>query len=167
MTLPRAVQQANYLSDNYSFICGSEFATAGYGWHVEAGIHLVRMILSGTLDKLPNLKFISGHWGETIPAFLDRMNEILEPEVTGLKKNFKDYYKEHVYITPSGILSTDQLEYLVKVMGADHVMYALDYPYVELNDPYGFVVNNPNLTEEEKELIMYKNAERILHIDAE
>ena len=160
---PMEVQQSNYMSDNYSFIVGSEFATAGYGWHAEAGIQLVRMILSGIFDKLPNLKFISGHWGETIPAFLERMNSILDQEITHLDKTFIEYYKEHVYLTPSGILSNDQLEYLVKVMGADHILYAIDYPYILPEDPYGFLMN-ANITDEEKELIAHGNAERILHI---
>ena len=160
---PMAVQQANFLSDNYSFIVGCEFATAGYGWHVEAGIQLVRLILSGVLDKLPNLKFIAGHWGETIPAFLERMNAILEQEITGLNKEFIDYYKESVYITPSGILSNNQLEYLVKVMGADHILYAIDYPYVVPDNAYEFLADS-NLTDEEKELIAHGNAERLLKL---
>ena len=160
---PMAVQQSNYMSDNYSFIVGSEFATAAYGWHAEAGIQLVRMILSGIFDRLPNLKFISGHWGETIPAFIERMNSILDQEITHLDKPFIEYYKEHVYLTPSGILSSDQLEYLVKVMGADHILYAIDYPYILPEDPYGFLMN-ANITDEEKELIAHGNAERILHL---
>jgi len=121
------------------------------------------MILSGIFDRLPNLKFISGHWGETIPAFLDRMDTILDKEITGLKKNVSEYYKEHVYITPSGIMSNDQLEYMVKVMGADHVMYAIDYPYMKPDNVYEFLMDS-TLSDEEKELIAHGNAERILHL---
>ena len=91
------------------------------------------------------------------------MDSILDKEITGLKKNVSEYYKEHVYITPSGILSSNQLEYIVKVMGADHVMYAVDYPYVKPDDVYGFLANS-NLTDEEKELIAHGNAERLLHL---
>ena len=161
--IPQEVQDAYYMSDAYSYIVGSEFGSAGYGWHSEVGIQIVRMILSGIFDKLPELKFISGHWGETVPAFLERMDSILDKEITGLKKNVSEYYKEHVYITPSGILSSNQLEYIVKVMGADHVMYAVDYPYVKPDDVYGFLANS-NLTDEEKELIAHGNAERLLHL---
>ena len=161
--IPQEVQDAYYMSDAYSFIVGSELASAGYGWHSEVGIQIVRLILSGIFDKLPNLKLISGHWGETIPAFLERMDAILDKGITGLKKNVSEYYKEHVYITPSGILSNDQLEYLVKVMGADHILYAIDYPYVKPNNIYGFLADS-NLTKQQKELIAYRNAERLLHL---
>ena len=162
--IPMEVRDAYYMSDAYSFIVASEFATAGYGWHSEVGIQIVRMILSGIFDKYPNLKFISGHWGETIPAFLERMDKILDKEITGLNKTISEYYKEHVYITPSGIMSRDQLEYIVKIMGADHVMYAIDYPYMKPDDAYEFLMDS-NLTEEEKELIAYKNAEKLFHLN--
>ena len=119
--------------------------------------------MSGIFDRLPDLKFISGHWGETIPAFLERMDTIMEQEITGLKKKISEYYKEHVYITPSGIMSNDQLEYMVKVMGADHVMYAIDYPYMKPDNVYGFLMDS-TLSDEEKELIAHGNAERILHL---
>ena len=162
--VPMEVQQAYYMSDAYSFIVGAELASAGFGWHVEVGIQVVRLILSGIFDKLPNLKFISGHWGETIPAFLERMDSIFDKEITGLKKNVSEYYKEHVYLTPSGILSNDQLEYLVKVMGADHILYAVDYPYVKPDNIYEFIADS-SLTDEQKELIAHGNAERLLHLN--
>ncbi len=161
--IPMQVQEAYYMSDSYSLIVGSELASAGYGWHSEVGIQIVRMILSGIFDKLPDLKFISGHWGETIPAFLERMDTIMDQEITGLKKKVSEYYKEHVYITPSGIMSNDQLEYIVKVMGADHVMYAIDYPYMKPENVYEFLAGS-SLSDEEKELIAHGNAERIMHI---
>ena len=161
--IPMEVQETYYMSDSYSYIVGSELASAGYGWHSEVGIQIVRMILSGIFDKLPNLKFISGHWGETIPSFLDRMDTILDQEITGLKKKVSEYYKEHIYITPSGILSYDQMEYMVKLMGADHVMYAVDYPYMKPENVYEFLTGS-TLSDEEKELIAHGNAERILHL---
>ena len=161
--IPQEVQETYYMSDAYSRIVGAELASAGYGWHSEVGIQIVRMILSGIFDKLPDLKFISGHWGETIPAFLERMDTILDQEITGLKKKVSEYYKEHVYITPSGIMSNDQLEYMVRVMGADHVMYAVDYPYMKPENVYEFLMES-RLSDEEKELIAYKNAERVLHL---
>ena len=122
------------------------------------------LYLSGIFDRLPDLKFISGHWGETIPAFLDRMDVILDREMTGLKKKVSEYYKEHIYITPSGIMSADQLEYIVKLMGADHVLYAVDYPYMKPENVYEFLMES-SLSDEEKELIAYKNAERLFRLN--
>ena len=41
----------------------------GWGWHNEAGIHVLRMILSGVFDRNKDLQVISGHWGEMVPFF--------------------------------------------------------------------------------------------------
>ena len=161
--IPQNVLDTYYMSDAYSFVVAAEFGSAAYGWHSEVGIQISRMILSGIFDKLPNLKFLSGHWGETIPAFLERMDYMLPRDITGLNKNFSEYYKKHVYITPSGIMSRDQLEYIVHVMGADHVIYSLDYPYIQPDNAYEFLADAP-LTDEQKEQIAHINAERILHI---
>ena len=60
------IQNHYYLSDNYNLLAGMQFATAGFGWHLDVGLHMTRLILSGIFDKLPDLKFICGHWGEMI-----------------------------------------------------------------------------------------------------
>ena len=158
------IQNYYYLSNSYPDLVGAEFATAGFGWHLDVGLHMARMVLSGIFDKLPNLKFISGHWGEAIPAMLDRMDQIMRPQTTGLKKKISDYYHENVYFTPSGILSKDQFEYIVKVFGADHVIWALDYPYISFEKCSTDFLLESNLSNEEKELIAHGNAERILHL---
>lgn len=164
--IPQEVQDLYYMSEAYSPAVGTEFASAGYGWHSEVGIQVVRLILSGLFDKLPGLKVICGHWGETMPAFLDRMDIILNQGLTGLKKKVSEYYKESVYITPSGIMSESQLDFIVRLMGADHVLYAVDYPYMKPENTYGFLMDS-SLSEEEKELIGYKNARKLLHLDME
>lgn len=160
------IQSYYFTSESWSSVMAGQFASAGFGWHMDVGIHVVRMILSGIFDKLPNLKFISGHWGELIPAFLERMDSIMTRKFTGLQKNISEYYKEHVYVTPSGIFSKTQLEYMVKLMGAEHILYAVDYPYINSDGAYEFLAGS-NLTQDEKELIAHGNAERLLHIKPE
>ena len=161
------IQNYYYTSPEYSSFIAGQFASAGFGWHIDVGIHELRLILSGIFDKLPNLKLIAGHWGEDIPAYLDRIDYIITPESAGLKRKVSDYYKEHFYITPSGILSPMQFEYIVKLMGAEHVIWAVDYPYIRNGNFYDFLVAADFLTFEQKELIAHKNAERILHIKGE
>jgi hypothetical protein len=39
------------------------FATYGLGWHYEAGIQFLRLVLAGTFDRMPGLQVILGHWG--------------------------------------------------------------------------------------------------------
>ena len=161
--IAKEIQDHYFTSPSWNIIVAGEFASAGFGWHMDVGIHVVRMILAGIFDKLPNLKIISGHWGEMVPAFLERMDYMFPSKITGLKRSISEYYKTNIYLTPSGILSSMQLEYLVKLMGAEHILYSIDYPYMQPDNVYEFLANS-NLTQDEKELIAHKNAERILHI---
>ena len=160
----QAIQEYYYTSPEYSSFVAGQFASAGFGWHVDVGIHEVRLILSGIFDKLPNLKIIAGHWGEAIPSYLERLDYMLPPQTTGLRKKISDYYKENFYITPSGILSPMQFEYMVKLMGAEHILWSIDYPYIREGNFYDFLMSADFLTKEEKELIAHKNAEKILHL---
>ncbi len=74
-----------------------EFA---WGWHHEAGIHLLRLMLSGAFDKYPNLQVISGHWGEMLPFWLQRLDDSLPLAATGLSRTLTRTFQEHVYVTP-------------------------------------------------------------------
>lgn len=47
------------------------FATAGFGWHYDAGIQFIRLVLAGVFDRMPSLQVILGHSSPTsapIPA---------------------------------------------------------------------------------------------------
>ena len=158
----KEVQDYYYTSHDggWSNEVANEFSSAGFGWHLDIGIQVVRMILAGIFDKFPNLKLITGHWGEGIISMLDRMDYMMTKEITGLNKNISDYYKENIYVTPSGIISPINLEAVVKYVGADHVIWAIDYPYIKPDDATDFLMKS-NLTDEEKELISHKNAEKL------
>ncbi len=139
------------------------FSAYGYGWHMDVGLHMMRMILSGIFNKLPNLKLITGHWGELVPYFFDRIDEMLPKEVTGLGANFSEIYKKHAYITPSGIVSKAPAMLAIGEIGADNIMWSHDYPYVKRDDIKEFLNNLP-ISENDKEKIAYKNAEKIFKL---
>ena len=46
---PDSVRKAYY--DGYSPQLSQLFATAGWGWHAETAVHVLRMVLSGTFDR--------------------------------------------------------------------------------------------------------------------
>ena len=155
-----------YMSDSYSAIVGAELGSAGFGWHIDVGIHVARMVVSGIFDKLPNLKFVTGHWGEDIPAFLERMDYMLDQEKTGLKKKVSDYYKDNIWYTPSGIMSEMQLDYFVKLVGAEHIIWSEDYPYLP-DVQLRFFLEKADLTPDQKYAIARGNAEKIFKLNQE
>ncbi len=50
--------------------------TAGWGWHSETAVHLLRMVVAGTLDRHPRLKIIIGHMGEMLPMMMARVDQV-------------------------------------------------------------------------------------------
>ena len=141
----------------------NEFGSAALGWHLDIGIQVIRMILTGIFDKLPDLKLITGHWGEGMTLMLDRMDYMMPKNITGLKKDISQYYRENIFVTPSGIESSVNLEAVTKYIGADHIIWAVDYPYLRNETVVDFLMDS-NLTDEEKELISHKNAEKLFKI---
>lgn len=142
---------------------GCILSSYGYGWHYEAGLEVVRMILGGVFEKFPTLKVISGHWGEMVPYFLPRLDQMYKPEVTGLPAKVSDYYKRNVWISPSGVYDYDNLRYCLSKVGIDHIVFSADWPYVPETDAASFVKNAP-LDETEKEKFSHLNAAALLHL---
>ncbi|MCR8560047.1 amidohydrolase family protein [Mucilaginibacter sp. BJC16-A38] len=158
--IPPNIAAHYYQSNNWPAVAGAMFASAGYGWHLDSGIAIVRLIASGIFDKLPDLKLISGHWGELVPFFLNRLDDQLSKTLT-LDRKISGYYKSNIYITPSGLFSEAQLKYVIEELGADKIIYSGDYPYLIDKNTGRFLETAP-ISQEAKEKIGYKNAEKLL-----
>jgi hypothetical protein len=46
------------------------------GWHAEVAVHILRLALSGALDRHPRLKLLIGHMGECLPTMMDRVERV-------------------------------------------------------------------------------------------
>ena len=74
---PSGVRTAYY--EGFDAALDTLFAIAGIGWHYETGMQVLRLILSGSFDKLPDLQLIIGHWGEVVLFYLDRIDILTGP----------------------------------------------------------------------------------------
>jgi hypothetical protein len=135
-------------------------ATAGWGWHVETGLHSLRLILSGVFDQFPGLNLIIGHMGEALPFMLARSSHNLTP-VSGLKRPVEEYFLENFYITTSGMFAYPPLLCLLLVVGADRVIFSVDYPYSTNEEGRAFIDGAP-ISPADKEKIAHGNVERLL-----
>ena len=99
LNVPLYLQQAYFTG--FSAEVNARLSMFAWGWHHEAGIHLLRLMLSGAFDKYPNLQVISGHWGEMLPFWLQRLDDSLPLAATGLSRTLTRTFQEHVYVTPS------------------------------------------------------------------
>lgn len=134
-----------------------------WGWHNEAGVHVLRLILSGAFGKFPGLQVISGHWGEMVPFYLQRLDDCLPPKTTGLPGTITEIYRRHVWVTPSSVGGLPHFEFIHKVIGADRIIWSVDYPYVTLDGTREFIEKLP-VSDEDREKMTHRNAEELFRL---
>lgn len=156
-----AAQQAYYTGFNPEL--DARLAMFAWGWHNEAGIHLLRLILSGAFDRNPHLQVISGHWGEMLPFYLQRLDDSIPKEASGLKRSITQTFREQVFVTPSGMLTLPHFQFIHQLVGAERILYSIDYPYQTLDGARAFIDSLP-IAQAEKEMIAYRNAEKLLKL---
>ena len=142
---------------------GHWLSVAGWGWHIETGLHALRLIVAGVFERYPKLQVIIGHMGEAIPFMLERTNLTLSKTVTGLDRDVKEYFTENFHVTTSGFFSYPPLICLLLVIGADRVLFAVDYPYSSNKEGRAFLEGAP-VSPADREKIAHTNAERLLGI---
>jgi len=139
-----------------------------WGYAAETGLHAIRLIASGVFDEFPDLTIVLGHMGENIPWSLYRLDwmhrnarvALARPK---LKMAPSEYFKRNFYITTSGVNWNPPLLYAIQVLGADRVMFAIDYPYQETMEAVKWM-NDAPISHEDKEKIFHGNAERVFRI---
>lgn len=139
-----------------------------WGYAAETGTHAVRLIFSGVFDRFPKLKIVLGHMGEAIPYWLWRLDfmharRTKEGMTKKLQLTPSEYFRRNFAITTSGVESHDVLEYVVKVLGVDNVMWAIDYPYQPTAPAVAFM-DSSSLSTSDLAKVYHQNAERIFHI---
>jgi predicted TIM-barrel fold metal-dependent hydrolase len=154
----RAVRDVYY--SGFSDQIDTAFATFGLGWHYEAGIQFVRMILGGVFDKYPDLQIILGHWGEVVLFYLDRLGSLAR--VAPLERPIADYFRQNLYVTPSGMWSQPYLQRSLEIVGAERILFSTDYPYQYRPGRPGLsFLEKAVLSPEQKELFAHGNWERL------
>jgi predicted TIM-barrel fold metal-dependent hydrolase len=136
--------------------------TAAWGFTVETATQAIRMVLSGMFESYPRLKVILGHLGEGLPFSLWRIDMALQRQGNRATP-FRDCFREHFWITTSGNFSTPALLCCVMELGADRILFSVDYPFV-LNPPATRWMQDIPLGPEDRAKILSGNARRLLRI---
>lgn len=163
--LPMPAVQASYYG-GLGRELSARLSMFAWGWHNEAGVQVVRMLLAGVFDRHRNLKVISGHWGEMVPFYLQRLDDSIPQEASGLDRPIVQTYREHVYVSPSGMLTLPHFQFIHTLMGAERILYSIDYPYQSLDGAREFIARLP-VSDHDKALIAHGNAERLLGLTSE
>ena len=153
-------QVADVLYGGFSPTVSAVFAAAGWGWHIETGVHLIRMILGGVFDRYPKLQVVVGHLGEAVPFMLPRMNRNFPPEMTKLARPFAAYLRENVYYTFAGFNFPATFLDLYLEVGVDRIMFSVDHPYGSMTEARAFLDHIP-VSPADRDRIAHGNAERL------
>ncbi len=151
-----------------------------FGWPYETSVAMARLVFSGLFDRLPNIKIVTHHMGAMIPYFEGRVghgwdqlgkrssDENYEALLQSLKKRPLDYFKMFYADTALfGAYSATKCG--LDFFGVDQVLFASDSPF----DPEGgtlytretiAVLDQLDMTAEERERIYRGNAERLLKL---
>ncbi len=135
-------------------------AGSGWGWHAETGLHALRLIASGTMDRYPGLKIIIGHMGENLPFSLARADKTLNP-VAGLPRRISEYFTANFYVTTSGYFTVPPFQCAMSVLGIDRLLFSVDYPFADNAAARQFLDTLP-ISEPDREKLAHGNAERVL-----
>ena len=139
--------------------------TAGWGWHSEVAIHILRMVLAGTFDKHPKLKMIIGHMGEMLPVMLARLDEVGAADVGHLKRLPSQTIVDQVWITTSGIFSQPPFIAALQTFGIDRIMFSVDYPFAPDAEGREFL-NEVALAPADMAKLCHGNADALLKLKA-
>jgi predicted TIM-barrel fold metal-dependent hydrolase len=108
---------------------GYLLSIAGWGWHAETGLHLLRLIVAGVFERLPKLRVIVGHMGEGVPYALARTNGVLSGAMKGYRRSMMETMLEQVWVTTSGYFTRPPFDCCRQVLGLERMMYSVDYPF--------------------------------------
>jgi 2,3-dihydroxybenzoate decarboxylase len=101
-----------------------------WGFAEETAIHALRLMGSGLFDQYPKLQILLGHLGERIPYDLWRLDHRLAKVPNRpAKQTMREYFRKNFHVTTSGNFCTPTLIHAILTLGADRVLFAVDYPF--------------------------------------
>ena len=151
---------------NYPTDIGLMMGGAIWGWHTETGLHVLRLFAAGVFDRFPKLKLILGHFGEMLPYMLERVKEFEEVRFP-CKRRFVEVWDENIWITTSGCWSINPMHCILANTKVEHILYSVDYPFTTNDQGLKWITDLEKsgiVTNEQLEMIAYKNAEQLLKI---
>jgi 2,3-dihydroxybenzoate decarboxylase len=140
---------------------------ATWGFAPETASHALRLVHSGLFDRFPSLTLVLGHLGETLPYFAWRIQHCFEFNPAGkhLERRLQDYLCDNVFVSTSGFFSDQALIGAVLTIGADRILFAVDYPY-EPMDPATAWIERAPISEIDRRKIAHLNARALFTLPA-
>jgi predicted TIM-barrel fold metal-dependent hydrolase len=146
--------------EGYRWLAGSP-----WGFAVETSIHALRLMASGLFDEYPKLKVILGHLGEGLSFGIWRVDNRINrgSGAPKAKLPMSHYLRENFYLTTSGNFRTQALTNVILEVGADRVLYSVDYPYEDVVEAKDWFEHTA-ISESDRMRIARANAQKLFRL---
>lgn len=149
------------------FYAARSLEGAVWGYAAETSLHALRLIMAGVFDEFPRLKIVIGHDGEGIPFYLDRIDNRYRALHRGtlgpLKRSPATVFRENFWVTTSGANWAPAVRMCQEVLGADRVLFAVDYPFEDEDASVRQALAIP-MAADTAHAFFHGNAERLFRI---
>ena len=156
--LPLSTRRQDY--EGHPWLLGGAWSFA-----LDASTHALRLMGSGLFDEYPKLKVILGHLGEGLPFSIWRVDNRISKRGlrTKGKLTMSQYLRENFYFTTSGNFRTQALNDVMLEVGADRIMYSVDYPYDDMAEASEWFDHAP-ISEPDRLKIASGNARKLFRL---
>lgn len=133
--------------------------TRNLGRAFDTTINITRLMLSGTLDRFPKLRFVFSHMGGAFFALKNRLNPSFWDKRS---KGFFDKYKRRIFVdTAPPFWSPEEIRFAVQMMGEGQVLMGSDFPTIELLANSVKIIRKAKTTALAKKKLLGENARRL------
>jgi len=156
----------HYGVGNEHFGCYGHKLYLALGFPFETGTAVAKLVLSGVLEKLPNLRLLLAHSGGVLPFLAGRLDACARNDEQFNQKSIltkppseylkKLYFDAITYHSPG-------LNCSIEFAGIYNLMFGTDHPF-SISDPECLYDSMSHLSQEMQDSIKFGNAQRIFNI---
>jgi aminocarboxymuconate-semialdehyde decarboxylase len=130
------------------------------GMPAESSRAICSLIFSGTMERLPNLRFAFAHGGGSFPYTYGRIAHGFDCRPDLVAVDNKVHPKNYLGKFYLDALTHDAaaLDFIVNLFGEDKICMGTDYPFPLGEDIPGALIEKMNYEKEKTNKLLYKNA---------
>ena len=134
------------------------------GLMIDYSFAMLRLILSGILERYPNLKVIQPHAGGVLPYLWGRVQsqtEVMKRGIENITQSPSMYYQRVYFdmVSPSALV----MKFIYDFAGADRLLFGGDHPRVDIG-VFNKLIEEMDIPEEDRNKIFGLNAQKLFKI---
>lgn len=137
--------------------------TRNLGRAMDTTINIARLMLSGTMERYPKLRFVFSHMGGAFFALKNRLNPSFWDKRS---KGFFDKFKKRIFIdTAPPFWSAEEIRFAIQMMGESQVLMGSDFPTIGLLKNAVGIIQKARITSQVKKKVLGENARKLFRQD--